>query len=133
MNVIHSRISYTDEEKMRVVFSYLIFRVSRINLKYGSLAKFTNDFKLAGQTNGKIYIIAEMRRPHGYLADLIYEKLVHLGFQQKEDYVFGYEYPTNGDEDNCQSLLYRQIPDLVGIEWLGSKITSRGNLVWYQP
>ena len=122
---------YTDKENLKVVFSYLIFNVASINKKYGSLSKFINDFELRGETNGKLYILAEMVEPHHHLHDLIYENLKWIGFKEKEDFVFGFEHLTKGVNGHCSEYINREIPELKNINWLGSYITHNGNYVWY--
>ena len=122
---------YTDKENLKVVFSYLIFNVASINKKYGSLSKFINDFELWGETNGKLYILAEMVEPHHHLHDLIYENLKWIGFKEKEDFVFGFEHLTKGVKGHSPENINREIPELKNINWLGSYITHNGNYVWY--
>ncbi|MDB9720243.1 hypothetical protein OAA67_00015 [Winogradskyella sp.] len=122
---------YTDKENLKVVFSYLIFNVASINKKYGSLSKFINDFELWGETNGKLYILAEMVEPHHHLHDLIYENLKWIGFKEKEDFVFGFEHLTKGVKGHGPENINREIPELKNINWLGSYITHNGNYVWY--
>lgn len=122
---------YTDKENLKVVFSYLIFNVASINKKYGSLSKFINDFELRGETNGKLYILAEMVEPHHHLHDLIYENLKWIGFKEKEDFVFGFEHLTKGVKGHSPENINREIPELKNINWLGSYITHNGNYVWY--
>jgi len=122
---------YTDKENLKVVFSYLIFNVASINKKYGSLSKFINDFELRGETNGKLYILAEMVEPHHHLHDLIYENLKWIGFKEKEDFVFGFEHLTKGVNGHSPENINREIPELKNINWLGSYITHNGNYVWY--
>ena len=121
---------YSDSENLKVVFSYLIFNVSSINKKYGRLSKFIEEFKLQGQTNGKLYVIAEMCEPHDYLFDLVHDELKELKFKENEDYVFGYEYLVKGFM-NSNKMLNREIPEFKNIDWIGSYITYHGNYVWY--
>jgi hypothetical protein len=124
-------IYYTDEENLKVVFSYLIFNVESINKKYGKLSAFVNDFDLYGETNGRLYIISEMVEPHMRLAALINDRVRWTGLKEKEDYVFGYERLIYGVHYSVSSLVYNEIPELKAIEWLGSMITSKGNYVWF--
>jgi hypothetical protein len=123
--------NYTDKENLKVVFSYLIFNIESINKKYGKLSKFIKDFDLQGITNGKLYILAEMYIPHNYLADLIYDKVRWTRLEENEDYVFGIEKLVKGVRGSVSPLLYHEVPELKGIEWLGSYITRRGNYVWH--
>ena len=43
-----SKTHYTDQEDLKVAFSYLIFKVESINSKFGSLASFAERYELMG-------------------------------------------------------------------------------------
>jgi len=132
MKTFISNIYYTDQDSLKVSFSYLIFKVESINDKFGSLASFVEKYKLMGETNGKLYILSEMVEPHDSLATLVYTTLAHLNFKKHEDFVFGYEQITAGVKGKRSPLLYKDIPSLKDVKWLGSVITDSGNFVWYR-
>lgn len=127
-----SRIKYIDSECLQVTFSYLIIKVESINQKFGQLSEFSLKHDLYGATNGKLYILAEMVQPHQGLIDLITKVLKPLGFNSNEDYVLGYEQLTAGARGETSPLLNKDIPDLEGVNWLGSIIKHKGNFVWFR-
>jgi hypothetical protein len=52
------------------------------------------------------------------------------GLKENDDYVLGYEHLIYGVNDTVSSLLYKEIPELKAIEWLGSIITPKRNYIW---
>ena len=132
MKTFISNIYYSDQDSLKVTFSYLIFKVESINDKFGSLASFVEKYELMGETNGKLYILSEMVEPHDSLATLVYTTLADLNFKKHKDFVFGYEQITAGVKGKRSALLYKDIPSLKNVKWLGSVITDSGNFVWYR-
>jgi hypothetical protein len=127
-----SRIHYTDQESLKVTFSYLIFKVESINNKFGPLSSFVKRYKLYGETNGKLYVLSEMVEPHDSLSTIVNTKLVNLNFKKYDDFVFGNEQLTATVKGKRSALLDKDIPSLKDVKWVGSVITESGNFVWYR-
>lgn len=125
-----NRINYVDSECLQVTFSYIIIRVKSINENFGQLSKFADENDLYGTTNGKLYILEEMVEPHQRILDLVTNVLKPLNLQANEDYVLGYEQLVHGAKGYISPYLDKDIPDLTGINWLGSIIKRNGNFVW---
>src|SRR5690554_2548543 len=125
-------INFSEQEILKVEFSYLIFNVESINKKFGALSDFVAKYNLWGETNGKLYILDEMVQPHDRLYHLIYTSLKPLGFKEFDDYVMGYEQLTVGVKGAISPLVDKDIPGMEDVEWLGSMITREANFVWYR-
>ena len=129
-----ANLSYEDQERLKVVFSFLIINVESINSKFGLLKEFALANNLYGVTNGKLYGLAEMMDPPPRLYQMIDEILIPLGLEEKKDYVLTYERllrGVDGHEDNCPSMIGEEIPECSDVTWLGSIITEKGQFVWY--
>ena len=123
-------IYYSNREVLQVTFSYLIFNVESIDKKFGGLADFVAKYNLWGETNGKLHIMNEMVQPHDRLLTLIKGIKTNIKLVEKVDYVFGYEYLTEGVKGDVSPLLNKEIPEFENVDWLSSVITHQGNYVW---
>jgi hypothetical protein len=124
------KLKITPEERLSVVHSSLVVRVEDIYDITGlNVLQFARKHDLAGITNGKIWLMAEMVFPWDYLEHVAFEILQKNGFKEKEDFVLTYE-------RNCylnpfeSGYLYRDIPEVEGLDWLDSIILETGNWVW---
>lgn len=122
-------IKYSDQEQLKVEYSFLIINVKSINEKFGTLADFVTKYRLFGETNGKLFGKIELINPAPYLIEIINEKLIPLGFEDKKDFVLTYERRLDGYGGDI-TLLNKEIPDCKNVDWLGSVITRQGNFVW---
>ena len=122
-------IKYSDQEQLKVEYSYLIINVKSINEKFGTLDDFVTKYRLFGETNGKLFGKIELINPAPYLIEIINEKLIPLGFEDKKDFVLTYERRLEGYDGDI-TLLNKEIPDCKNVDWLGSVITRQGNFVW---
>lgn len=125
-------VAFIDKEHMQIFFSVLIINVESINNKYGQLNDFINEYSIAGETNGKLLVLSEMMEPPIELLEFIDKELNPLGFEEKKDYLICYEQLVKGVKGSITPLLNMEIPECVGVDWLGSIIKMEGNYIWYK-
>lgn len=126
-------ITFNDSDYLTIVYSSLVINVESINKKYGVLYDFLNEFNLGGETNGKLFITAQMMDPPDELINIINKTLKPLGFEEKKDYLLCYEYLVEGVRGSISPLLNKEIPECMDVDWLGSVIRLNGNFVWHKP
>lgn len=130
METTSNYIDYIEEEQLKIVFTTLVIRVKSINKYFGSLHDFCSTYKISGLSNGKLFALADMMQPSGYLNAIIDEQLIPLGFTYKEDCVILYEQLTEGVERYKEQHHDYAHPETYDIKWLGSLVTRKGNFVW---
>lgn len=117
-------IEYVDEEKMQISFTSFVFNVKSINEKFGYLTSFAEKFDLYGETNGKLFYLSGMAEPSHVLYIRMKKYFQPLGLNKGEDYFYIIKHPLS--EINLEH------PSCVDIPWVGSKITSEGNFLWFR-
>jgi hypothetical protein len=129
-----AEIVYTEQEKIKVVFSTLVIRLKSLNLKYGSISKLCEEHDISGVTNGKIFAVAAMTVPSDYLYGIIWDILLPLGMVYNEDHVILYEQYIDWND----SSFVEPGKDSAGelslcehVEWLRSDMRLEGQFVWY--
>lgn len=122
---------FLDAERMRISCGSLIINVASINEKFEMLKDFMAEFHMGGYTNGKLLVISQMASPPFALIEFVEEKLEPIGFLKKEDFVFAEEELVHGANYTYTPHLNKSHPDCEGVFWLGSIISTRGNLVWH--
>ena len=123
-------INFIDVDKIGIIFSNLIIKVSSINQAGLSVNDFSVENNLWGKTNGKLLVMAEMNEPLWELQKIIDEILIPKGFVFKRDFVVAYEQLIYGAGNFVTPLLNQELPELIGIEWVHSEIKMDGNFVW---
>lgn len=122
-----SQLYYSDVEELEIVFTTLVVNIEKLNRDATLIANFCNDNNISGVTNGKLYLVAEMRYPPDFLDKLIYEFLEPKGLVYNTDMVLLQEVLVGyGDT----SILSKKIPGSEKITWLGSEVRMNGNFVW---
>mgnify|MGYP001579961858 CR=1 FL=1 len=126
MNVL----SYEDVEELKVVFTTLVVNIEKLNINDQLIAIFCRENGLSGVTNGKLYLVAEMRYPADFLYELIEESLEPEGLIYNKDMVIIQEELIRGVRGEVTPLLGKKIPGAEDIAWLGSEVRLNGNFVW---
>lgn len=126
------RVEKTEEERISIVHSALIIRVPALIYYSGiSVEEFAEKHRLWGVSNGKIWCMAEMMFPWDRLEHVAFGELTDYGLKENIDWVLTYE--RNCYPDPFESgYLYRDLPELQGLDWVDSIITETGNWVWYK-
>lgn len=125
-------LSYEDTDSLRVEFSCLVINVKSINEKFGTLDEFVNAFNLSfGATNGHLYLLSEMMEPPGQLLEIIDNILEPIGMKEEKDFVLVYERLTRGVVGR-PTPIEKFIPECKGLNWLGSRVSNKGNFVWFR-
>jgi len=124
---------YEDTDSLRVVFYCLVINVKSINEKFGTLDEFVNAFNLYfGATNGHLYLLSEMMEPPGQLLEIIDNILEPIGMKEGKDFVLVYERLTRGVIGRPTPPTEKFIPECKGLNWLGSRVSNKGNFVWFK-
>ena len=71
-----------------VVFTTLVIRVDSIKKVYGDFEEFVDKNNLWGQTNNKLYVLAEMNYPAYHLNKIMENTLIPLGLKEGIDYCY---------------------------------------------
>ncbi len=111
----------------------LIIKASSINLNYGSMEKFCNEFNLNGLSNGQLFIVYDMLEPSTYFDELIENVLAPKGMRYNIDYLILNEQITQGvigRETPEESMLNKPIPLSQYADWIGSIIKEDGQYIW---
>ncbi|MFC5191882.1 hypothetical protein ACFPIK_08890 [Algoriphagus aquatilis] len=123
-------VEIVKDERLRILHSALVIRVGAIYPKTEqTIFEFSTKYNLPGVTNGRVWVMAEMEFPWDYLQHVAVDILQKNGLVEKWDYVLTYE-------RNCYSnpfesgYLYRDIPELEGLDWIESIILETGNWAW---
>ena len=82
-----NELSYKDVEELSVVFTTLVVNIEKLNINDQLIAIFCRENGLSGVTNGKLYLVAEMRYPADFLYELIEESLEPEGLIYNKDMV----------------------------------------------
>ena len=127
-----SKLEITPEERLSVIHSSLVVRVNAIYEITGlNVLQFARKHDLWGITNGKIRLLAEMVFPWDHLEHVAFDILQKNGLKEKEDFVLTYERDCYFKPFES-GYLYRDIPELEGLDWLDSIILETGNWAWYK-
>lgn len=126
------RVEKTGDERISIVHSVLIIRVPALTYYTGMTEdEFAEKHSLWGLTNGEIWFMAEMVFPWDHLEHVAFNILTEYGLKENIDWVLTYE--RNCYLDPFESgYLYRDLPELQGLDWIDSIITETGNWVWYK-
>lgn len=111
----------------------LIIKASSINLNYGSMEKFCDEFNLNGLSNGQLFIVYDMMEPSTYFDELIEDVLTPSGMRYNIDYLILNEQITQGvigRENSEESLINKPIPLSEHADWIGSIIKEDGQYIW---
>ena len=125
-----NELSYKDVEELSVVFTTLVVNIEKLNINDQLIAIFCRENGLSGVTNGKLYLVAEMRYPADFLYELIEESLEPEGLIYNKDMVIVQEELIRGVRGEVTPLLGKKIPGAEDIAWLGSEVRLNGNFVW---
>jgi hypothetical protein len=124
------KLEIVPEIRLRVVHSSLIIRGHSIYEATGlNILQFARKHDLAGATNGGIWLMAEMAFPWDYLEQVAVEILQKNGLEEKEDFILTYERDCYSNPFES-GYLYRDIPELEGLDWVDSIILETGNWIW---
>ena len=111
----------------------LIIKASSINLNYGSMEAFCNEFNVNARTNGQLFVVYDMQEPSAYFDELIEGVLTPSGMRYNIDYLILNEQIIQGvigRENPEDSLLNKPIPYSEHADWLGSIIKEDGQYIW---
>ena len=124
---------FKEQGVMLVHCSTLIIKASSINLNYGSMEKFCDEFNLNGLSNGQLFIVYDMMEPSTYFDELIEDVLIPSGMRYNIDYLILNEQITQGvigRETPEESLINKPIPYSEHANWIGSIIKEDGQYIW---
>ena len=123
-------INYIEQDKLQISFSCLIIKISSITKIVGDFNSFTEQNKLWGKANKKLYILSEMNEPAWGLSKLLDNLFLPLGLIEERDYVITFEQLIRGAGNSITPLIHQGLPGCKDILWLGSIIDYDGNWVW---
>lgn len=124
------KLEFVDSERMRVVFSTLIIRVDAIQEKFGlTVREFIEQLDLWGATNGQLLIICDMTYPSEALENIVSKILAPAAMVRGKDWEATYERGTYNDSFDS-GYLFKEIPELEGLEWIDSVLLEDGNWIW---
>ena len=74
--------------------------------------------------------MTEMNEPVWELQKIIDSILIPKGFVFKRHLIVAYEQLMHGDGNTITLILNQELPELMGFEWIDSKIKINGNFIW---
>jgi hypothetical protein len=123
-------IEIVKDERLRILHSALVIRAGAITSKTNqNIIEFSTKYNLPGVTNGRVWVMAEMEFPWDYLQRVAVDILQKNGLVEKWDYVLTYERDCYSNPFES-GFLYRDIPELEGLDWIESIILETGNWAW---
>ena len=122
---------YNDSDFIKLVFSTLVINVESIVKYFQSIQNFTETHNVSGETNGKIFVSAEMCMPAFHLEAFASEVLIPKGMKVNKDFLFMDEMLTVGVHGKIYTTINKEHPDCAKCNWLQSIIVKNGNFIWY--
>ena len=122
---------YNDSDILKPVFSCLVIRVSSIVKYFTSISEFSDGNKFYGETNGDLFISAEMCTPAFRLEAFAAKTLVPRGMVQCVDFIFLDELSPVGHTCEDFTLVDIEHPHCNSTSWLRGIIIDSGNYIWY--